>query len=220
VTDSNLVQQALAGDPEAFAALVHRHGPGLYARLLRQVRSPAEAEDLLQEVLLRAYARLEQVQDPSRLGAWLGVLADNQVRQWRRRRWVQLRWQEQLSASGERLFLPAEEPSPLAEQKALVRAALSRLSAAYRQVLVHHYLKGYSYQETAQRLGLPVETVRSRLQKGRKLQCPRIYSRDLDSLFCKTLKEGTLKPLKPSPQPSGSPIAREAPHPTHHTQGE
>ena len=67
------------------------------------------------------------------------------------------------------------EPSPSFESDAAVRAvrarvreALAVLSPVQREVVIHHYVKGYSYQQTAALLGVEVRTVRSRLQKARR----------------------------------------------------
>lgn len=166
--DDELIQKTLEGDPKAFAGLIARHGRSLYTQILRKVRYPADAEDLLQEVFLTAYTRLGQLRDRERLRAWMTTIAENHVRMWQRRRWVQLRWQNGLDAAGEMACHAEDEPAERQELKASVRLALRRLSEAYREVIVHHYFKGYTYLETAELLGLEVDTVRSRLQKGRK----------------------------------------------------
>ena len=80
---------------------------------------------------------------------------------WQRRRLTQLNLLDQLEP----------ETSPETGEKeiaGLVRKAMERLSAPHRDVIVHHYLKGYSYRQTADLLQLRTETVKSRLQKARK----------------------------------------------------
>jgi RNA polymerase sigma-70 factor, ECF subfamily len=164
--DRELVQQILAGDAAAFVGLIDRYGRQLYARIRRQVRSQSDTEDLLQEVFLTAYTHLAQVRDGHRLAGWLGVIADNQVRQWQRHRWVQLKW-ETLFETEEWAAEVDEDPVARSELRHLVRLAMHRLSESERQVVLHHYFNGYTYLETAVLLGIPVDTVRSRLQKGR-----------------------------------------------------
>lgn len=164
--DRQTIHKILAGDSAAFVELIDRYGRNLYARILRQVRSQLDAEDLLQEVFLTAYTRLDQVRDGGRLAGWLAVIADNQVHGWQRRRWVQMKWQALLGPGD----WAAGSGDDGVERHALrhqVRQALNHLSECERQVIVHHYFRGYTYLETASLLGVPVDTVRSRLQKGR-----------------------------------------------------
>jgi RNA polymerase sigma-70 factor (ECF subfamily) len=165
--DREIVQKLLAGDSAAFAELIDRYGRHLYARILRQVRSQPEAEDLLQEVFLTAYTHLAQVRDGERLAGWLAAIADNQVRGWQRRRWVQMKWQALLEPGDWAAEDPEVEDAHRRELRHQVRQALNRLSERERQVIVHHYFGGYTYLETASLLGVRVDTVRSRLQKGR-----------------------------------------------------
>ena len=82
---------------------------------------------------------------------------------WQRRRLTQL---ELLARFGHET-VPAPPPAPREEIRGLLREALGRLGDAHREVIVHHYLKGYSYRQTALLLDLETGTVRSRLQKAR-----------------------------------------------------
>ena len=130
------------------------------ARIASKLGSRETAEDLLQEVFMAAFQQLASLRNPSSFGAWLCSIADNKVRMWQRRRLIQLDLLEQIET------IPAPEPEER-QVRSLVRAALGRLSAAQREVIVHHYLKGYSYRQTAVLLDLKTATVRSRLQKAR-----------------------------------------------------
>ncbi len=161
--DRLLIERILAGDKDAFATLVQQHARWLYARIARQLRHPADADDLLQETLLHALTRLEQLRDPEQFAAWLTTIADNKVRTFYRRRAVQLRWQDEWAGQSENASAPSERP----EQRTALHQALNALSFAHREILSYHYAKGYSYAQTADLLGLGIDTVRSRLQKAR-----------------------------------------------------
>lgn len=166
--DRDLIERTRAGDQRAFAVLVGRYGREVYARLARRVRYPEDAEDLLQEVFVKAYTQLGQLKDSDRFEAWLGAIADNEARMWYRRRYVQLRLEEMFEVQG---ILEADATGDEAEMRRLqrtVQEALRSLTEAHRQVIVHHYFKGHTYLETADLLGLDVERVRSRLQKARR----------------------------------------------------
>ena len=157
----NCVQKAAAGDAAAFGLLVEEHTPWLLVRLTRRLGAQEAAEDVLQEAFLAAYQQLAELRFPERFGAWLCSIADNKARMWQRRRITQLNLLDQLD-----LAAPPEQEKQ--EIRALVRKAIGRLSDPHRDVIVHHYLKGYSYQQTANLLHLQTGVVKSRLQKARK----------------------------------------------------
>ena len=157
----NCVQRAAAGDSAAFGLLVEEHTPWLLVRLTRRLGSQEAAEDVLQEAFIAAYQQLADLRSPERFGAWLCSIADNKARMWQRRRFTQLNLLDQLNIAA-----PPEQEKQ--EIRALVRKAIGRLSDPHRDVIVHHYLKGYSYQQTANLLHLQTGVVKSRLQKARK----------------------------------------------------
>ncbi len=160
VDEENRVRAATAGDAGAFALLVEEHAGWLMARIAPKLGSRETAEDLLQEVFMAAFQQLATLRNPASFGAWLCSIADNHVRMWQRRRLVQLDLLKRVDTV----------PAPVPEERqlrSLMRAALGRLSAAQQEVIVHHYLKGYSYRQTAVLLDLKTDTVRSRLQKAR-----------------------------------------------------
>ncbi len=157
----NCVQRAAAGDSAAFGLLVEEHSPWLLIRLTRRLGSQEAAEDILQEAFMAAYQQLTKLRSPERFGAWLCSIADNKARVWQRRRFTQLNLLDQLD-----LAVPPEQEKE--EIAGLVRKAIGRLSNPHRDVIVHHYLKGYSYQQTANLLHLQTGVVKSRLQKARK----------------------------------------------------
>ena len=142
--------------------LVEEHTPWVLARISGKIGSRDGAEDLLQEVFLAAFLHRARLRDPERFGAWLCSIADNHVRMWQRRRIAQLNFLDRLETE------PEPASSDEREIRALVRRALGRLSEDHRAVIVHHYLKGYSYRHTADLLQVGAGTVRSRLQKARK----------------------------------------------------
>ena len=176
------VRAAASGDAEAFGRLVEGHAGWLLARVSSRLGSRETAEDLLQEIFLAAWERLGTLRDPGRFPAWLRSIADNQVRMWQRRRLAQL----DLLARLEIETAPGEAQAPPEERiRGLLREALGRLGDAQREVVVHHYLKGYSYRQTALLLNLRTETVRSRLQKARSRLRKEIIAMP-DSTFTQT----------------------------------
>ena len=160
-SDGELVLETLAGDREAFGKLVERHRRTILALAVQRGFQQAEAEDVAQEVFVKAFNSLARLQEPEAFARWLygitgHVLADVVRTEKRRGRSVGLDHAAELAAppreGGER-FLNAVE----------VLRAISELPDAQRMVLTLRYLEGLTPKEIAQRLGQPRGTIRSHL---------------------------------------------------------
>jgi RNA polymerase sigma-70 factor (ECF subfamily) len=147
----------------------------LYRRARRLTRSHADAEDLLQETLMYAYAGFAGFEPGSNLQGWLYRIMHNRwISDYRR---SQRRPAESLTG-GDADGAPASKaPWPehvSAEEQALsrtldddVEAALTALPGRYRVPLYYATVEGYSYREIATMLGIPVGTAMSRVHRGR-----------------------------------------------------
>ena len=168
--DASLVRRVLAGDTTAFAFLMRRFNRRLYRLARAVVGNDAEAEDALQEAYLLAYGRLAQFRGDSSLATWLSRLVVNECLGRMRR---SARRQNVIpmipSPSDEELeAIPSSESgSPdAAADRAQMRAVLERridaLPETFRAVFVLRSVEELSVEETAECLGIPAETVRSR----------------------------------------------------------
>ncbi len=161
-SDSELVSQARRGDAAAFHQLVDRHGAALYGLACRLVGNPADAEDVMQEMLAGAFRGLGAFRQQSSVKTWLTRIL---VRQAAR---------HQRDAARYRLKLHDRAPAArLSEQKrADVRMdldeAIAALSHEHREVIVLRELQGLSYEQIASVLNLPPGTVESRLFRARR----------------------------------------------------
>jgi len=160
-----------------FEARLAECGP-LAFRVARGVlRNDADAEDIAQEALLRAYRRFDRLRDPQRFRGWLVRivfrLALDRARSAKRRELRETEW-----AQPARRAAPpnAEELAASSEFKAHFDSALDALPEKLRLVLLLAAMEGHTLEEVAAMLGLPIGTVKSRLFAGRKklaekLQC-------------------------------------------------
>lgn len=128
-------ERVTAGDPGVFAALYDR-----YARLVRSicfdsVRNLADAEDLTQDIFLRAYQRIGQLRSPDRIGSWLAAIARSACRDWRRQR---MREKERSWGTLPDVEYPRADNDP-SEINAL-RLAICELPEKERLALHIHYL--------------------------------------------------------------------------------
>lgn len=169
--DASVVRRVVAGDPNAFAVLMRRFNQRLYRVARAIMGDDTEAEDALQEAYLSAYRCLRQFRGDSSLATWLSRLVVNECLGRRRR---SARRQSVIPmlptpAEGELEAVPSDEvgSSPdAAADRAQMRAILERridaLPEAFRAVFVLRSVEELSVEETAQSLGIPAETVRSR----------------------------------------------------------
>lgn len=163
-SDAELVQKTLAGDREAFGRLVDRHRRTVFALALQRGFQQAEADDLAQEVFVRAYKSLRALEDGKVFARWLygiasHVCADAARVHKRRRGEVGLESAPELEmATGSSPVDP-----DLDRESAEVLQALRELPEEQRVVLTLRYLESLSPKEIAERLGEPRGTVRSRL---------------------------------------------------------
>jgi len=166
--DADLVRKTLAGERSAYAELYDR-----YARLIRAIcfdvtGDLAAAQDLAQEVFLRAWRRLGTLREPAKYSRWLIAIARNTCRRWRRsrsrdrHRYVGLR-------PGEReKELPASDPRPDDEQLGRLRAAIADLPEKERLALHAFYLLGRSAEDSRAALGLSRSGFYRTLERARK----------------------------------------------------
>jgi RNA polymerase sigma-70 factor (ECF subfamily) len=154
------VEAALSGDERAFATLHRRYARMVHAILLSRVR-PADVEDLVQEVFLIAWRKLDQLDDARVFGAWLGTIARNRAADHHRRAHVT----ESLDG-----FDVGGGPSPGDRVEAhRVLATIQALPEAYRETLVMRLVEGMNGPEIAAVTGLEEGSVRINLHRGMKL---------------------------------------------------
>jgi RNA polymerase sigma factor (sigma-70 family) len=166
-TDAAIVARVRAGDREAYAELVRRHAPTAL-RTASLLGAGPDAEDVVQEAFVKAYARLDGFRDGSPFRPWLLRIVTNQARNLhrgagRRRERERLTW-----ARTERLLVEAEplDSALSSERRAALVAALRELDGRDREVVTCRYLLDLDERETATVLGWPRGTVKSRLSRA------------------------------------------------------
>ncbi len=166
--DAQLVHQTVAGDPEAFAALVRRHRRAVLARALAIVGDTADAEDVAQDSFVQAWDHLAACRHPELFGAWIGAItrrqALNHLRAVRRRRLVPLDASVS-AASGEHAAARLERE----DQRRPLLLALARLTPVQREVLLLADLEDWSHDAIAKATGLSVFMSRRHLSDARRL---------------------------------------------------
>ncbi|WP_448207574.1 RNA polymerase sigma factor [Azospirillum sp. sgz302134] len=185
VTDADLVGRLQQRDPAAFRILMQRHNRRLYRMARGVLRDPAEAEDAVQDAYVLVFTNIDRIRDASNLGAWLGRIVLNEaLRRLRPRRLMTDFDDGQPPAEAHDAQIipfpgpfpgarqpPAtpEEDAARAEVRRLLERAVDRLPGPFRVVFVLRDIEQMSVEETASVLGIPAETVKTRLHRARRL---------------------------------------------------
>ena len=160
-SDSYLVRLALAGDHLARGRLTERHRRSILALAYRTLENADDAQDVAQEALVYALQRLPELREAGRFASWLRTITLSLCADYRRRRGTR-RLGEPIVVLNE-----ASEETSFAEAFP-VRQAVADLSDAHRTTLLLHYVGGWSREEVASILEIPVNTVRSRLMAAKR----------------------------------------------------
>jgi RNA polymerase sigma-70 factor (ECF subfamily) len=164
--DAALVARARGGERWAEEALYRKHGPRLLARVGRLLGDATEAEDVVQEVFVRAFARLDRLREPSAFGGWVLRAAVHRV--WGISRWRAVRRRFGLDRGAVAYLAPAPIASP--EERALVaevEAVLARLATAERIAWSLRVVDGLTLPEVADACGCSLATAKRRIAAAR-----------------------------------------------------
>ena len=181
-TDLSLLQRIAARDATALADLYDRHNRLLFSLILRIVRDRGDAEEILQEAFVRVWTRAEMYD--ARMGGpvpWLVRVARNCAIDRLRARRVRASVDAPLfdppaveTATSSRAIQTPETDVLDAEKRRTLSGALVGLPAEQRLLIEAAFFEGYTHSELAQRFGLPLGTVKTRIRAGLSLMRKRL----------------------------------------------
>jgi RNA polymerase sigma-70 factor (ECF subfamily) len=169
------IRLVLEGNGEVFCELVKPHQRGLYHKALSIIRSEADAEEVVQNAVLKAFNKLSTFRHESQFRSWLMSITINEARMWlRKNRKPKHESLDGEDAEGHQLPLDIadtrENPFQALERKQVRTAilkALALLPSRNSQVFILRDLKLLSIAETARTLGISETCVKTRLRRGR-----------------------------------------------------
>jgi len=191
--DLELVRFALQRDGAAFRVIMQRHNQRLYRVARAIVHDESEAEDVVQEAYVRAFGSLGQFRGDSTLGTWLTRITLNEAlgRVRRQRPMVDLEVLDAHAAASKIVAFPLMPADSNPERtvahrqiRQLIERAIDGLPEIFRVVFVMRDVQDMSVEETADLLGLPAATVKTRLHRAR-----RQLRRMLDDQLASTLND-------------------------------
>jgi RNA polymerase sigma-70 factor (ECF subfamily) len=177
-----LVQRAQAGDRDALSALVQSQQTYVYSIAMSLMHNPADAADMTQEAFIRLLRSLGTYRGETKFTTWLYRLVTNICLDGLRRRGrpveslddtASMQSGDDAQSAGERLadndrWTHPEEELELRESATEVRAALGQLPAPQRLALTLHYFQEMRYEDIADTMGLPLNTVKSHIRRGKE----------------------------------------------------
>ena len=173
-TEHDTYRAAIHGDRDAFEMIIHTHSRALFAIAYGVLQNREEAEDVVQDALVKAWKTRWRVRDPEKFPAWLGTITRHRARDLARRR----RTVPFPAEAAEPVDPQFEEGARLSKEKEIneqVRAALATLPELHRAALTLRYFEAMDYAAIERALGLSngalrgilgraMETMRKRLR--------------------------------------------------------
>ncbi len=217
--DAQLIYRVLSGDDEAFTTLVRKHQKSAHALAWRRVGDFHFAEEIVQDAFLRAYKGLPKLKDPNQFPGWLYVITNRLCNNWLRKNKSLIKSVEDIPVvemqqmSYERYISEGHEKEAKTSRQELVGRLLAKLPESERTVVTLYYLGEMTTKEISKFLGVSLNTITSRLQRGRKrlkqheelLVREVLGSTQLSDNFLENIVQ-KVADVKLTPAPTGNPL--------------
>jgi RNA polymerase sigma-70 factor (ECF subfamily) len=173
MAEQELIGRAVKGDEDAFRALYDRHHPQVHSIISRRVRDGDDTRDLVQTVFVRAFSNLRSFRAEASFSTWLFRIAVNTCNSFARSPWNRRISLEEVQNPESSLYSAlrwrgedALQTICREEDRARVRSRIGSLPEPYRQTMWMRHVLDLSYERIADRLGLPMGTVKTHLHRG------------------------------------------------------
>ena len=167
-----VIEAIRQGDPDAMAELIHRQGRWVRGVIFAATGRRDEVADVAQHVWMQVWREAPRLEDPARWQVWLYRIARNAatdaVRRKGRRRRLLGAWLDRAGSSQQPDHRP-DRQLLADERQQVVLQAVASLPALYREPFVLKHLEDWSYRQIGETLGLPTDTVETRLVRARRL---------------------------------------------------
>ena len=187
--DVQLIRRILSGNDEAFSVLVQKHQKSIHALAWRKIGDFHIAEEITQDTFLQVYKHLAQLKNPNQFGGWIYVIANRLCLKWLQKNKLSVQSlddtpMEEIEEVSYTHYASDQRQTEIAEDRhELVKKLLSQLPESERTVVTLFYLGEMTAKEIGKFLGVSVNTVKSRLRRGRE----RLQERQEELVVSETL---------------------------------
>ena len=218
--DVQLIRRILSGSDEAFGVLVRKHQKNIHALAWRKVGDFHIAEEITQDTFLQVYKNLTQLKNPNQFSGWIYVIANRLCLKWLQKNKFVMQsledtpMEEIEEVSYTQHVSDQQQTEGTEDRRELVKRLLAKLPESERTVVTLHYLGEMTAKEIGKYLGVSVNTIKSRLRRGRK----RLQEQQIEPLVRETLGSipfpvqvterimQEVANMKPIPPPVGKPL--------------
>jgi len=176
-TDASLVELASEGDHQAFEHLFARYKEAIMRLFEQRLGESDTADDLLQETFIKVYLHLEDYSASYTFGQWVYTIARNTLVDHMRRKVEGVPIDDRFCAPAAMTPTP-EESVIIGQTRAHFESSLSELSEDYRRIIEMRYIDEYSYEEIAEKLGKPLNTVKTQIRRAKAAVCKMILEKE------------------------------------------
>ena len=172
--DVQLIRKILSGDSEAFNTLVQKYQSSVHTLVWRKIGDFHYAEEITQDTFLQAHEKLSTLRDPNQFAGWLYVIANRLCIAWVRKQRPAMQSLSETSVKEidnlmyERYVSEQRESEATERRYEIVEKLLEKLPESEREVMTLYYLGEMMAKEIGTFLGVPVNTINSRLHRARK----------------------------------------------------
>lgn len=166
IDDRDLVLQAASGDVHSFRQLIGKYSNAVFAVAYARLDDFHYAEDVSQEVFVKAWYSLGTLDDPNKFGSWLTAIARHSASDWVRKLKPTLDFTDyNLGSSPSKL---TDEQGIRRENNLTVQKALNGLEEKYKLVAIMYFISGFNTREISKLLGIGLSAVESRLRRSKE----------------------------------------------------
>ena len=174
--DDQMVVLAVKGDEKAYSELTQKYQKPLYFHVSKMIRDPDFAEDLVQDIFLKAFKSLKNYKNDHAFSTWLYRIARNHTIDYLRKKKIETlsihvddydESHASIQIADESSF--TDQPMIRRERRNKVYEAIYQLPEKYRDIIIKRHIKEKSYQEIAAEIDIPLGTVKAHLFRAREL---------------------------------------------------
>lgn len=167
-SEINKINRIIKGETQLYGEIISAYKNAVFSLCYRMVYQRQEAEDLSQEIFIKAYGNLSKYNQKMKFSTWILSIAKNTCIDYLRKKRLESVPLEEGYQTGT-APLSAEDAYLYKEQQWEIEEAIASLPEDYRILIILYHQQGQSYKEIAEILNLPMSLVKNRMHRGRKM---------------------------------------------------